>query len=147
MIKLRTDLATEKNNTYLQIQNGGVSDLSLEDTNQIDFTDMEADDFFPDLTPPMLVSFVVDLTDEELLLGFDEPVSRASLDFTAITLQSTANITQGTSFTLSGGDSNSTNDLFWRIKEILFHHKHPLDVSPFVYSGLYINCIPVGLFA
>lgn len=112
MIKLRTDLATERNDTFLRITAGSVADLAftprriLQTVQQISL-----DGFTSDVMPPMLISFSVDLTNATLILVFDEPVDVETLTFNAITLQSAENITNGTFYQLTGGSTNSSNGL------------------------------------
>ena len=108
LVKLRTDLATQRENTYLEIQPGNVQDLSV-DRNNNPFTYEAVEAFSEDTTPPMITSFSIDLSNGTITLEFDEPVNRNSLSFSAITFQSAANISMGTFFTLTGGTSDGPN--------------------------------------
>lgn len=107
-LKLDTDLATNINNTYLQMEMGAVADLSLS-RNQAFFSELRANNFFPDLTRPQLTQFSVNLNLETLTLNFDEPVNASSLDPTGITL--TNGPSGDTMYTLTGGNTTSVNGL------------------------------------
>ena len=135
-LKLDTELATDLDNTWLQVFSSAVHDMALE-PNYVQPTVIQVDSFEEDNVDPMLVSFVADLNRGLLVLQFDEPVNVTSLDYTSITLLSlrpstveenntmfnasmesnnTVNSTSdleisGTNFTLTGGSTNSTNSL------------------------------------
>jgi len=84
-IKFRLDLATDENRTFIELSN-----LSINDTNQnrVIPTTLQVTDFNEDLTPPMLLSFVLDLDEGILHLTFSETVLYETLDVSQITVQS-----------------------------------------------------------
>ena len=90
-LKLNTDLATEVNNTQIEIippptiVSAGIRDMAR---NGIVQKRLTATRVIPDAVNPELVSFAVDLTTETLTLSFSEPVNASSLVVSAITLQS-----------------------------------------------------------
>ena len=117
LIKQQTNLATNSSNTYLRIKQGSVKDMSLLQ-KEIALTHEQVDVFYPDLTSPKLLSFSLDLTNETLILEFDEPVLISSLNVEAITFQAESNLSNTENhYTLTGGYSNSTNGL--QVKIIL----------------------------
>ena len=107
-LKLATELATNINNTYLQLEMGTVVDLSLS-RNLAFFAELRASDFSSDLTRPQLTQFSINLNLETLTLNFDEPVNVSSLDPTGITLANGPN--GDTVYTLTGGNTTSMNGL------------------------------------
>ena len=130
-IKLDTRLATSMDNTYLYITNGAIRDMALV-PNYISGTTSQTTNFWPDETLPELQSFMVNMNDGSLTLMFDEPVNITSINYEAFTLHSsqyeaviadnTTNATDVlmmemmlnenyTNFTLTGGYTNSTNNL------------------------------------
>ena len=102
-IKALTDLGTDENNTYVAITDDFVSDPS---GNKILPRDqsmaIQADQVYPDTTPPQLRGFVLDLARSELTLTFTETILIDTLDLTEITLQATKN-GSGMTLTLLGG--------------------------------------------
>ena len=85
-LKVRTDLATEVNNTVIFISSEFISDLA----NQgVISTDQMASNFTPDATSPELNAFELDLDQEKLILSFSEVVDLATFNVTSFTLQNT----------------------------------------------------------
>ena len=115
VIKLMLNLATNDSNTYLQLLTDSVLDLSNTDqlpANGITNVRIATEELYPDKTSPQLDNFVIDLSNGTIRLNFDEPVLAQSLNIPAISLQSTANLSNiGTDYTLTEGYSNSTNGL------------------------------------
>ena len=107
-LKLDEALAVNRTTTWLEIKYGGVRDTSVP-PNPSEETIQVATDYAEDLLSPVLLSFSVDLTQETLTLLFDEPVLIATLDPTALTFQGAANRSQGSSYTLQGGNATGTN--------------------------------------
>ena len=85
-IKLLQELATSLENTYISLADGAIHDLAL-NSNPILSTTILADDFYPDLIPPEIVSFDVNINASTLTLVFTEVVNVSSLDPTAVRLQ------------------------------------------------------------
>lgn len=112
MIKLRTDLATDDNNTFLRIEANSVVDLAFMPQGILE-TFQAADELVRDAVSPMLISFSIDLSNGTVILVFDEPVDVDTLSFSEITLQSTQNMssTGSSSYRLTGGSTNSSNGL------------------------------------
>ena len=130
-IKLDTNLATSINNTYLYVTSGGLHDMALM-PNYISDVIRQTYNFWPDQTSPELQSFMVNMNDGSLTLMFDEPVDVNTISYEAFTLHSLQyqqvmpdNMTNATdalmlemqlnenytNFTLSGGYTNSSNNL------------------------------------
>ena len=107
-LKLDEALAVNRTTTWLEIKYGGIRDTSVP-PNPLEETIQVATDYAEDLLSPVLLSFSVDLTQETLTLLFDEPVLIATLDPTALTFQGAANRSQGSSYTLQGGNATGTN--------------------------------------
>ena len=91
-IKLHDDLATDLDNTFISLMPGAVSDLALF-PNPILSVTQSVDQFYPDLIPPEIVSFDVNINASTLTLVFSEVVNASSLDPTAVRLQNDSNVT------------------------------------------------------
>lgn len=91
-IKLITDLATGSNNTFLTLELGAISDLSVP-PNPIGVVTRPVDNYFPDITPPEVVLIFVNINASTLTLIFDEVVNSFSLNPGAIRLQNSSFIT------------------------------------------------------
>ena len=91
-IKLRDDLATDLDNTFISLMPGAVSDLALFPNAILNVT-QSADEFYPDLIPPEILSFDVNINASTLTLVFSEVVNASSLDPTAVRLQNDSNVT------------------------------------------------------
>ena len=108
-LQSRPSLATSENNTYISLTASTVIDLSHErnPVQPILIDDsMQADLYVPDLAPPELEAFDLDLDANQLSLYFNEPVLRTSLDFSQLTLQSTGdgNLPGSVTRPLTGGE-------------------------------------------
>ena len=88
-IKLLSQLATDVNNTFITLSRGAISDLAL-DSNAMETVTRPADEFYPDVTQPRIVSFSVNVNASTLTLIFDEVVNVSSLDPTAVRLQNSS---------------------------------------------------------
>ena len=100
-IMRRLDLATNENNTYLEL-----STLSIQDTNQntVIPTTLSVTIFTKDITSPVLTSYIFDLNEGRLHLTFSETVLHQTLNFTEITLQAEKSLSASVStLNLSGG--------------------------------------------
>ena len=104
-IKLRTDLATELNNTFVSLAIGAVLDLALV-PNAVEFTALPAADFVPDTIPPIVVAFTVNINDSSVTLVFNEPVDAETVMPDQLQFQNTYN-GSGTSYKLTGGSTSS----------------------------------------
>jgi hypothetical protein len=90
------DLATTTNNTYITMMSSAFEDVSGRDVLAIvDGKAVQASDVVTDETAPVLVVSTLDLTSEQLVLNFSEPLNTSSFDSTGISLQSAANRTAG----------------------------------------------------
>ena len=90
-LQSRSGLATTVNNTYISLNESTVIDLSHEQNlvQLISIDDsMQADVYVPDLAPPELETFDLNLNANQLSLYFNEPVLRSSVDFLQLTIQS-----------------------------------------------------------
>ena len=85
-LKVRTDLATEVNNTVISISSDFISDLANQGVRS---TQQMASNFTPDTTPPELNAFELNLDQEKLILSFSEVVDLATFNVTSFTLQNT----------------------------------------------------------
>jgi len=108
-LQSRPTLATRENNTYISLSASTVIDLSHEQNpvQPIFISDsMQADLYIPDLAPPELEAFDLDLNANQLSLYFNEPVLQTSLNISQLTLQSTGNGNLPSSVTrpLTGGE-------------------------------------------
>ena len=111
-IKRDLDLATQLNNTCLEIDTAAIHDLSvLMNTN--DITSLCATEYGEDRVSPQLTDFEVNLFSDGLLtLVFDEPVNISTINLTLVRLQSAESFVPGVeSLSLSGGTANTTNQL------------------------------------
>lgn len=79
-------LAISINTTYLEVAGGVVNDTS--GNPALPVSGLPASMFIPDITPPQLIMFTLDLGLSELMLTFSEAVDVSTIDVTAITIQS-----------------------------------------------------------
>ena len=106
-IKRFINLATSPENTYLSLSNQTVLD-----TNDNMVTAILASNavlvrnFTEDSTSPFLLSYELDLTDEEIRFVFDETVNINSFDVSQLSLIGVDN----TSYALTGGEINATQN-------------------------------------
>ena len=115
-IKLMENLATEDSNAYLHWLSMGAMDytsLELSALNESIREGVQVDVFTPDITPPQLTTFSLDLNAAYFLnLTFDEPVRTDTVNFSTITLQSSSNTSilgENDSYTLTSGLVHSSN--------------------------------------
>ena len=101
-------LATRRNNTYISITPDAISDMVGFNLTAISpESALRALQFFQDITSPMLLSFTLNLTTEELRLTFDETISYNDTVLTRFTLDSGPNSTY---VTLTDASRVSMND-------------------------------------
>ncbi|KAL5489594.1 hypothetical protein EMCRGX_G018704 [Ephydatia muelleri] len=93
-IKSITKIATYINNTYLSLGSGLVRDMSRNTANSILTTNaLQVTNFTMDTTPPVLVSYNLDMNSDLLSLTFSETVNASSIVYSAFTLLSHPNST------------------------------------------------------
>ena len=101
-IKRRPLLATSMDTTFISVRSSTVFDMQMNYLIPIpNGAALQVRSVTPDVTPPMLVNFALDMDSANLTLTFDEAVNASSLDPSGITLSSPAE--NGTSYTLTGG--------------------------------------------
>jgi len=89
-IKKYSYLAKSVNSTMLSILPGAIKDMNR---NMVTKNLMlPVTTYTADTTSPVLISFIVDLTAEQLILSFNEPVNAASLIMTAFTFVKTKTV-------------------------------------------------------
>ena len=91
-IKFLSDLGTNINDTYITLSSGSVRDMSIH-PNPIFTVTRAVDEYFPDVIPPEVVSFSVNINASTLTLIFDEVVNASSLNPTAIRVQNSSSLT------------------------------------------------------
>ena len=107
-LKVIEDLAIDNETTYISITEGAVLDTFGNSVEPIPDTQaLRASMVIPDEMPPILYSFTLDMNNGWLHFSFDEVVRVETTNFTAITLQNTANTT--TLYTLTNGSVISNN--------------------------------------
>ena len=101
-IKARTNLATERNNTYLSALGTTVSDLFGNPLQQIVPTQaLQAAEFVGDIIAPRLVEYSLDLNMGALILSFSETVNISNFRASQVTLQSVSNSSLPDAITLA----------------------------------------------
>ncbi len=115
-LKLNTDLVTSINTTYLLLGLGAFFDMTrLNMIQELDFP-LQAANYTADTTPPLLLSFSVDMNHGVLSLLFDEPINVYSINYNHFILQSDNDLTPTSDLSLtSGGYTNSSNGLLVHI--------------------------------
>ena len=112
-IKLMTNLASNPNNTYLQLLEQAFLDNALEPNyNQKITLKVVKEDYGFDKVAPKLNSFSVDMNKGIIALSFDEPVDRSTLNTTGLILlgnDTTYSMKQVQR--LTGGESSSISGL------------------------------------
>ena len=112
MLKTR-DIGRTNESVFLTLRNGSISDINGEPVIAVEngINALPVQDYTPDSTPPMLVSFAIDLTAETLTLSFNESVDTQTLNVTFITLTSAVNETSdGFSYTLTDLSTSSSDN-------------------------------------
>ena len=106
-IKTYTNLASSANNTFLSLTSSAITDMNNNSVTAVfSLNATQVTKYTPDTTSPVLVSFELDLTEEELRFVFDETVNVTSIDTSVlqfIGLFATDN------YTLTGGEIPGTN--------------------------------------
>ena len=110
-IKLRRDLASNPNNTFLTIRLGAFYDNALSANPSMELT-QAVDVYGFDITSPQLTEFAVDVNAGTINLNFDEPVDISTFDPTGLVLQAGEVFTHmQQQLRLTGGFSPSTDGL------------------------------------
>ena len=101
-LKISRPLAVDRESTNLVILSGAVKDMANNSVVTIsDMAAMEADEFYPDVTEPELVSYDFNRTSGELLLTFTEVIDHESLfDYTTITIFNDSTMENNLNYTL-----------------------------------------------
>ena len=89
-LKLRLDLATNPSNTFIAFQMDAIVDMALIPNSIVAGTILQSESVFPDITPPNLIAFEIDMNSGTLTFYFDEPINVTSLFIPAITVQNAA---------------------------------------------------------
>ena len=89
-LKLNLNLATNPSNTFIGFQLDAIVDMALIPNSIVAGTIMQSESVFPDITPPNLISFEVDMNSGSLTLYFDEPINVTSIYIPALTVQNAA---------------------------------------------------------
>ena len=100
-LKLLTELAVDRDSTYIILSDGTISDLSLQPNYIISSPLTQAEEFYPDTISPNIIAFNVNINAGTVTLVFDEVVNSSSLDPTALTIQNSSN-GSGSYYQLSG---------------------------------------------
>ncbi len=91
-IKLLSSLATDQSNTFISLQLGTISDLSVP-PNPINPVTLPVFQYFPDVIPPEIVEFYVNVNSGTIMLIFNEAINSSSLNPQSIRLQNSSMIT------------------------------------------------------
>ena len=86
--KLLGGLATNINTTYLTIRAGAINDIRGVDIIAITSGNgIIASNYIRDSTPPMLISFSLDMDNGRIYFAFNEPINRNRFNFTLFSIQ------------------------------------------------------------
>jgi hypothetical protein len=107
-LKRADALCNAKTSTFVTASGTAIYDMA---GNNLTAVTKQATTYLPDVTDPNLVGFAVDMNASSLILNFDEPVRANTLSPTGITLLSKRGAAPSQSFVLTGGSTNSKNDL------------------------------------
>ena len=111
-IKKLRDLASddEGNNTFISLPLGAIADMNHNPLVPVDADfALNVQNITLDMTPPQLVTFDLNLNDEQLLLTFTETVDRFTLDVEEFTLVADP-FTLDPAYNLTGGYTPSEDD-------------------------------------
>ena len=107
-VKLDVNFGTERNNTYLSIGTGSLTDTTGNEIEEISDFRLTAFDETGDAILTRLSFYTLDLNIGHLILTFSDAVNVSTQNSPSLRLQSQATATQGKTFTLSS-DSISTS--------------------------------------
>ena len=104
-IEALVGLATSVNNTFISLPATTVQDMNFNYLTPVNVSaPQQVASFYPDLNPPRLVRFDLDLTRDVLLLTFSKVINASTLNLLQFTLQGTINATGlRNSYTLTAG--------------------------------------------
>ena len=109
-IKVRTQLATRLNNTFLTLQDLAIVDMAGNAAEVIAASSaLGASSFIEDVSPTTLQAFTLSMNNATLVLTFSDVVVASSLKIQGITVQNAA--TASTSYTLKSSSTTSANGL------------------------------------
>ena len=92
-------LATNENNTFISIEQEGIDDVFGNPVIEVNVTSpLQVFSFIPDITPPQLVSYSVNLTRETIICTFTETMNASSLSITDFTLFGESPTNENTSY-------------------------------------------------
>ena len=110
-IKLQEGLATSVDNTYISYTSAAISDMVGNPlVNRSLASPLPVTNFTADMISPQLESFILDLTNETLVLSFSETVNASSFNPTSITIQGSETIADSY-VTLQYGVVGSNSDV------------------------------------
>ena len=100
--------------TWIVLRNSSVLDITAQPVlpNENGINALPVREYMPDITPPLLLSFSLDLTAETLSLSFNESVDAMTLDVTQITIAAGINVTSDDlSYTLTNLSTSMSGNL------------------------------------
>ena len=108
-------LTTSYRNTHLSLANVTVQDMNgnyLQEVSMLDALRVKSENFFPDVTPPSLRNFVLDMDTGILHLNFSKVILVDRVVFSDITLQNDSMLMNGGNHTLNTGVVRGGNTAF-----------------------------------
>ena len=119
-IKAIEDLLTSRDDTYIAIDREGLMDMAGNELIEVfPFNAEQVTMFSPDMIPPEIVNYTIDIDQGNLLLTFTETVQERSLDVTELTFQSNYTV-PATQYSLTAAISNSESSYILSITISLF---------------------------
>ena len=108
-VKALLDLATSAANTFLSFSSNITTDYAFNEAKPITSSNaVPVSSLIPDITPPMLIGFSLDMNAGELTLTYNETIDTSSFNSALITLQNSA-IAPSTLFNLTFSATSSLN--------------------------------------
>ena len=86
-IKVRSNMATGEDNTYISITDDFIKDMNGNLVISVDGYQIETPGFTPDVTPPSLLNFTIDMDLGQMILDFDESINASSTLFDYLALR------------------------------------------------------------
>ena len=110
-LKSNTGLARDENDTYLTFRASLIDDTKGVDVVPItDGKAVKVAQFTPDLVPPTLVNYRLDLDNGEILISFSDTVDTATFNATKLTLLNSNNASTEHQLQLTGGNITRSVD-------------------------------------
>ena len=100
-IKLLSELAVDRDSTFILLEDGAISDLALKPNYIANSPLTQVDVFYSDTISPDIIAFNANLNAGTVTLVFDEVVNSSSLDPTALRIQNSSDGT-GSYYQLTG---------------------------------------------